>query len=165
MNYQDEERELDAQIRAELQRLREASKTPLGNALNPAELRSLFQNIQVRKVARKLPVSSYIRKIRTYAEATLENFAAALNVSPEFIRQLETNESEPWILSPAIMAQVAQGLTIHMNALEVLIQNSYTIARLSRTLSDPENSLQLMASWLKEVRSELQRRGATELLD
>jgi transcriptional regulator with XRE-family HTH domain len=165
VNYHDEEIEIDAQIRAELHRLKEASNIPAGTSPNPAELRTIFQNSTVQKVVRKLPLSSYFRKIRTYAEATVEDFAAALNVSPDLIRKLETNESEPWNLPAQAVAEVASGLRLHLTALETLTQNSHTVARLSKTLSDPQSAPQLMVAWLHQVRSELQRRGATSLLE
>ncbi len=164
MNYHDEEIDLDAQIRAELHRLKEASNLPARTSPNPAQLRAIFQNSTVKKVVRKLPLSSYLRKIRTYAEATVEDFAAALNVSPDVIRKLEANESEPWNVPAYQMAQVGRGLRLHLTALETLTRNSYTVARLSRNLSDPKTAQELMATWLGEVRSELERRGATDLL-
>lgn len=163
MNYHDEE--IDAQIRAELHRLKEASNIPAGTSPNPTELRAIFQNSTVQKVVRKLPLSSYLRKIRTYAEATVEDFAAALNVSPEVVRKLETNESEPWNVPAHQMAQIAGGLRLPLTALETLTRNSHTVARLSRTLSDPQSAPQLMASWLGAVRADLERRGATDLLE
>ena len=165
MNYHDEEIEIDAQIRAELHRLKEASNIPAGTSPNPAELRAIFQNSTVQKVVRKLPLSSYLRKIRTYAEATFEDFAAALKVSPDVVRRLETNESEPWSVPAHQMAQVARGLRLHLTALETLTWNSYTVARLSRNLSDPQTTQELVATWLGEVRSDLERRGGTDLLE
>jgi transcriptional regulator with XRE-family HTH domain len=165
VNYHDEEIEIDAQICAELHRLKEASNIPAGTSPNPAELRTIFQNSTVQKVVRKLPLSSYIRKIRTYAEGSVEDFAAALNVTPDVIRKLETNESEPWCVPSRAIAELVLGLRLHMTALETLTRNSHTVARLSRTLSDPRSAPQLMASWLRAVRAELERRGATDLLD
>lgn len=165
MNYQDKETELDEQIRTELRRLAKASKNTSGASPNPAELRSIFQNSSVRKIVRSLPLSSYIRKVRTYAEANVEDFAATMNVPPDVIRKLETNESEPWTLPAQAIAEVARGLRLHLTALETLTRNSHTVATLSKTLSDPDSATQLMAIWLEEVSTELRQHGPNELLD
>jgi DNA-binding transcriptional regulator YiaG len=165
VNYQDEEREIDVQLRTEIRRLRETSEVPLETALNAKELNSLFKQLQVRKTVRKLPVSSYIRKVRTYVKASVAIFAAALNVSPDTIRQLETNESEPWTVPASAMADMMEVLRLHLNALETLTKNSHIVALLSRSLTGPDADLQSMATWLEEVRSELQRRGANDLVE
>ena len=110
-------------------------------------------------------MSSYLRKMRTYLEVSAETFAASLDVPPSVIVQLEKNGSEPWLVPAVVMAGIVQIIRLHILALEVLTKNSHTIARLSTPLFDSDAASASMTRWLNEVRSELQRHGATELLD
>jgi ribosome-binding protein aMBF1 (putative translation factor) len=106
-----------------------------------------------------------VRKVRIYAEASVEVLAAALNLTQDILKQLESNETVPWILPASAMAEVAEVFRLHMNAVEALTKNSHTVARRSGALPDPNAARQVMSSWLKEVRSELQRRGANDLVE
>jgi len=119
----------------------------------------------VRKDAEDLPLSSYLRRVRIDADVSLEDIAAALGLPSNLLGQLEANYSVPWTVPPSLVADVACLFRLHVKAVEALTQNSYQIAYFSGHMSDRELSTQLMSSWLAEVRLELERREAKDLVD
>jgi transcriptional regulator with XRE-family HTH domain len=164
VNYKDEEKELDKQIQAELRRRRGGNIQQSPSSSSPKELQALLKNSPVRKVVRNLPLSSYLRQIRTSLGANTRDFAVALNLPIPTIEELESKKTLPWTVSAPVVAQVAESLRLHIVAVERLATHSHTIAMVSRQLDDQELAKQLMQTWLEEVKVELQNRGANNLL-
>jgi len=164
VNYEDEEKELDRQIQAELGRRKGGHYKRPPSFSNSKELQALLKHSPVRKIVRNLPLSSYIRQVRTSLGATTEVFAAALNQPVATVQQLESKQMLPWTIDPQVVAQVAESLRLHVTALQVLSKHSHTIAFVSRQLLDPDLARQQMLDWLEEVKAELDNRGAVDLL-
>lgn len=70
----------------------------------------------------------------------------------------------PWDQSPSLMADLACLFRLHIQAIEALTRNSYDLARFSGELQGNDLASAQMSTWLLEVRSELQRRQANDLL-
>lgn len=119
----------------------------------------------MRKDDEDLPLSSYLRRFRTYDRVAIEDVASLLGVPVDLLNQLESNDSMPWNLSPSLVADVACLFRLHVIAVESLTKNSLDIAYFSGRMPNRDSAAALMSTWLSEVRGELQRRGAKDLLD
>lgn len=115
--------------------------------------------------AKHSTLSAFLRRLRTNAGARIEEAAAVLQLPTTVLEQLESNDSVPWTVLPAEMAQIAATLQIHLKTLTILTQNSYTIASFSDRISDPELMTRTMLTWLAEVKLALEACGAQDLLD
>ena len=164
MSYQNELDDLNNDILAELY-LRHLSNNGLSPRFtSPLELLLFLKNSPVRRDAENLTLSAYLRRLRTDAGIGLDDFASALNLPPEVLAQIESNDSVPWSLSPSLMAEVACLFRLHIQAIAALTENSYNIAYFSGRISDRDSATELMSTWLSEVRSDLQQRGANDLV-
>jgi transcriptional regulator with XRE-family HTH domain len=162
VNYKDEEKELDRQIQAELRRLKTASHQH-GLSLSSTQLREVLKST-ARRTIRKLPLSAYLRQLRTSLGATIEEFAVAVDIPVSTLTQLESKENLPWEMRPEMIAQVAVALHLHLTDLQSLTKHSHIISTVSRQLTDSKSAAEAMVSWLDRVRDELNRRGADDLL-
>jgi hypothetical protein len=88
-----------------------------------------------------------------------------MDIFSEALEQLELNESMPWTQPPLVIAIVAYAFRLHFNAVENLTRNSFTIASVSGRISDSAATTSQISSWLAEVRSNLEIRGANDLVD
>lgn len=164
MSYQDELDELDEQIRQELRQRETTSADRLREFSSPAELLSFLRSTSVRKTIKTLTFSACVRRLRTSVGASKRDLAAALEISAVAVEQLESNESVPWIQPPSVIANVAYAFRLHINVIESLTRNSFTIASVSGRISDSDRTDQSMSSWLAEVRQELETRGDDDLV-
>lgn len=165
MSYHDEIDDVPAKILAELYRRHIKTEKRALVLAEPEKLRLFLQDAAVRHDAQDLPLSSFLRRIRIDSAISLEDFAAILDLSAELLEQLETNYSLPWTVPPSLMADVASLFRLHITALQTLTQNSHDVAYFSGHMADRESAGHSMAAWLAQVRSELERRQTTDLLD
>jgi transcriptional regulator with XRE-family HTH domain len=164
VSYQDELNELEEEIRQELRRQETTSPGQPRRFSNPSELLSFLRSASVRKAVKTLTFSACVRRLRTRVGVSAEDLAAALDVSAEALEQLESNESVPWTQPPSVVANVAYAFRLHINAVESLTRNSFTIASVSGRIPDSDLANQLMSSWLAEVRQKLETRGDDDLV-
>jgi hypothetical protein len=97
-------------------------------------------------------------------DLALIDIAAILEVPINRLEKLESNADMPWNQSASLMADVACLFRLHIQAIDALTQNSYDLARFSGELPDKELANTQMSTWLSEVRAELVRRKADDLL-
>lgn len=164
MSYQDELDELDEEIRQELGQQETTSPGQLREFSSPAELLSFLRSTSVRKTIKTLTFSACVRRLRTRVGASKEDLAAALEIPTDALEQLESNESVPWIQPSSVIANVAYAFRLHINAIENLTRNSFTIASVSGRIPDSDLTAQLISAWLAEVRQELETRGDDDLV-
>lgn len=95
----------------------------------------------------------------------MKSLSIEVNQPVSLLEEIESINSLPWSVAPSVMADLAILFRLHIAAIEELSDNSYQIALFSEQLSinDDADVLKLK-HWLSEVRRELRRRGATELL-
>lgn len=101
---------------------------------------------------------------RTGQQLALKDIAAVLDIPVRNLEKLESNTEKPWDQSASLMADVACLFRLHIQAIDTLTRNSYDLARFSGELEDRELARTQMSKWLAEVRSELRRREAEDLL-
>jgi transcriptional regulator with XRE-family HTH domain len=164
VSYHDELDDVNAEILVELYRRHVKSKERALALSEPRKLLSFLQNTTVKNDAPDLPLSSYLRRVRLQSGIPLEDFAVALDLSVTLLEELEINYSLPWTVTPTLIADVACLFRLHLTMLEGLAQNSLDIAYFSGNLKDRETAKQSMATWLGEVRLELERRQLKDLL-
>lgn len=165
MSYHDELDDFHAEVLAELYRRHIKGKESALALADSQEIRSFLRNTTIRFDAEDLPLSSFLRRVRTNSRVSLQDFACLLSLSVELLQQLEANYSVPWIVAPPSMADVACLFRLHMTTLQTLTQNSFDVAYFSGHMTDRESAGQSMVAWLAQVRSELERRQANDLLD
>jgi hypothetical protein len=93
-----------------------------------------------------------------------EDFARALDISPTVLEQLESRDALPWNIQPSLIADIAEGLRLHIAAVEALAKNSLVIATVTHKVSDPYTVEKIIDPWLQAVKTEFDRRGAHDLL-
>jgi DNA-binding transcriptional regulator YiaG len=164
MSYQDELDELDEEIRKELRQQETTSPEQLREFSNSADLLSFLRSTSVRKTIKTLTFSACVRRLRTRVGVSKGDLAAALEISTDALKQIESNESVPWTQPPSVIANVAYAFRLHINAIESLTRNSFTIASVSGRISDSDLTDQSMSSWLAEVRQKLETRGDDDLV-
>jgi transcriptional regulator with XRE-family HTH domain len=165
VSYQDELNELEEEIRQELRRQETTSPGQPRQFSNPSELLSFLRSTSVRKTIKTLTFSACVRRLRTRVGASKEDLAAALEIPTDALEQLESNESVPWIQPPSVIVNVAYAFRLHINAIENLTRNSFTIASVTGRISDSDLASQSVSSWLAEVRQKLETRGDDDLVD
>jgi transcriptional regulator with XRE-family HTH domain len=165
VSYHDELDDFQIKILAELHRRHIKGKKRALALADSQKLRSFLDNEKVRLDAEDLPLSSFLRRVRTNSGVSLQDFASLLDLPVELLEQLETNFSLPWAVAPSSMADIVCLFRLHMTTLQTLTQNSCDVAYFSGHMTDRESAGQSMASWLAQVRSELERRQANDLLD
>jgi hypothetical protein len=165
VNYQDELNELDEEIRQELRQQSSASPRQPRQFSDSSELLTFLRSASVRKDVKTLTFSSCVRRLRTRVGVSAGDLAVAMDIPSEALDQLESNESVPWTQPPPVIANVAYAFRLHFSAVENLTRNSFTIASVSGRISDSSATASQISSWLAEVRSNLEIRGANDLVD
>lgn len=102
--------------------------------------------------------------LRTEHDLALRDIAAILVVPIDRLERLESNTDMPWNQPASLMADIACLFRLHLQAIAALTRNSYELARFSGKLENKELAGAQMSTWLSDVRSELERRKADELL-
>jgi len=87
-----------------------------------------------------------------------------LNQPLHLIEQLESNQVPPWAVPAVVIAEVAILFRLHLEAVELLTENSFRIALVSNGISNRDQDSSLIASWLADVRTTLLERNAEELV-
>ncbi|HXM46363.1 MAG TPA: hypothetical protein VN956_00755 [Pyrinomonadaceae bacterium] len=164
MNYKDNQDELNNEIDAELSDLIEGTNERFPAFSNYKQLESFLRKSAVRQTVRNLPFASFLRQFRRSVDVPFDDFAKALNITPAILEQLESRDALPWNIDAAVIASIAQGLRLHIVAVEELAKNSLVIATVSRKAPDSDIAERTISRWLQAVRAEFERRGAHELL-
>lgn len=164
VSQENELSDLDLEILAllHLRHLTKKSKSP--RVGNPTELLTRLKRSPVKREDDDFPVSSYLRMLRKGYDLALRDIAVILGVPIDQLEKLESNTDMPWNQSASLMADVACLFRLHIQVLEALTRNSYDLARSSGELPDKELANAQKLTWLSEVRSELVRRKADDLL-
>ena len=164
MNYKDNQEQLNNEIEAELSELIEGTNESFPAFSNYNQLESFLRKSAVRQTVRNLPFPSFLRQFRRSVDVPFDDFAKALNITSAILKQLESRDTLPWNIDAAVIADIAQGLRLHIAAVEELAKNSLVIATLSRKVLDRDTAERTISHWLQSVRTEFERRGAHELL-
>jgi len=163
MDHEDQINELEEQIRLEFQRDDELSRRPPLKFNTPSDLLAFLRRLPINRNVELTSISPFLRRFRRNAFLELQDVAIALNVPAETITQFESGELLPWTLPPAVMVALACGYRIHIEAVDFLTKNSFQLARLSKTISDPTAAHASMLDWLQAVRTEMNERGELAL--
>jgi transcriptional regulator with XRE-family HTH domain len=164
VNYKDNQEQLNNEIEAELSELIEGTNESFPAFSNYNQLQSFLRKSAVRQTVRNLPFPSFLRQFRRSVDVPFDDFAKALNITPAVLEQLESRDALPWNIDASVIANIAQGLRLHIAAIEELAKNSLLIATLSRKVPDRDTAERTINHWLQAVRTEFERRGAHELL-
>jgi transcriptional regulator with XRE-family HTH domain len=164
VNYKDNQDELNNEIVTELSELIEGTNERFPVFSTYKQLQSFLRKLAVRQTVRNLPFASFLRQFRRSVDVPFDDFAKALNITPAILEQLESRDALPWNIDAAVIASIAQGLRLHIVAVEELAKNSLVIATLSRKVPDRDTAERTISHWLQAVRTEFERRGAHELL-
>lgn len=108
-------------------------------------------------------LSPFLRRFRRNAHVHIDDLAKALNVTQESILEFESSQTLPWELETSVMVKLANAYRIHVDAIDFLTQNSYQIAKLSKTLKDPDQARSSMLKWLADVKLEMQAVASLDL--
>jgi len=164
VNYKDNQDELNNEIDAELSDLIEGTNERFPAFSNYKQLQSFLRKSAVRQTVRNLPFPSFLRQFRRSVDVPFDDFAQALNITPAVLEELESRDTLPWNIDASVIADIAQGLRLHIAAVDELAKNSLIIATLSHRVSDRDIAERTISHWLQAVRTEFERRGAHELL-
>ena len=164
MNYEDEVKNLLEQIRRE--REEEKSLPPLVPPAfdSPHDLISFLRNRPVAKHVETTTLSSFLRRFRNSLGASADDVAKALGFKPQDLKNLESNDCLPWMVSAQSTAVILSSYRVHTDALKFLVHNSYEIARVSRRISDSGDVTQVMSAWISDVCTTLEAYGEESLL-
>lgn len=163
MKYKHTQEQSNNESDAELSDLIEATNERFPAFANYQQLQSFLRKSPVRRTVRNLPFPSFLRQFRRSVDVTFEDFARALNISPADLEQLESRDTLPWNIQPSLIADIAEGLRLHIAAVEALAKNSL-IATVSRKISDHHPEEETIHPWLEAIKTEFERRGAHDLL-
>lgn len=164
VSHKNELSDLDVEILVHLHLRHLAEKSKPRRFASRTELLTCLKASPILKEDKDLTVSSYLRTVRTGHELAARDVAAVLAVPINRLKTLESSIAMPWDQSPSLMADLACLFRLHIQAIEALTRNSYDLARLSGELQGNDLASAQMSTWLLEVRSELQRRQANDLL-
>ncbi len=163
VSYRQELKELDAEIQEEIER-RNSSKVGTGKPGGSLDALLSLRGQPILRVVQDLPFSSCLSRLRIAAGINLSSIAAALNQPLHLIEQLESNQVPPWAVPAVVIAEVAILFRLHLEAVELLTENSFRIALVSNGISNRDQDSSLIASWLADVRTTLLERNAEELV-
>jgi DNA-binding XRE family transcriptional regulator len=121
-----------------------------------AILLSDLHKTPARKIGSTVTLGAWITEVRAQTNLTDTDLAAALDVSEEWINQIGLDAYAPWTIDYRQMADVLCLFRLHLDALEQLALN---FRKPDAGTIDPA----VLSSWLDSVRSELTRRGSTDL--
>lgn len=164
MNYEDQLKNLQEQIRREREEENSVSKTSPPSSQSPADLIIFLRNLPVTKVVEVTTVSSFLRRFRGDLGLNLDDVATALELAPDLLKNIESNDCLPWTVPPRAMTLILSTYRVHMDAVRFLTQNSYEIARVSKQISDLTAEAQRLSTWLANINSALHACGEMALL-
>ncbi|MDQ1636983.1 MAG: hypothetical protein QOF62_322 [Pyrinomonadaceae bacterium] len=164
MNYEDQLKNLQEQIRREREEENSFSKTRPRSFESPTDLVSFLRNMPVTKVAEVTTISSFLRRFRSDLGLNQDDVATALELAPDILKNIESNDCLPWTIPPRAMTLILSTYRVHMDAVLFLTQNSYEIARVSKQISDLTAEAQRLSAWLANINSELHACGEMALL-
>jgi len=165
VNYKDNQEQLNNEIEAELSELIEGTNESFPAFSNYKQLQSFLQKSAVRRTVRNLPFPSFLRQFRRSVDLPFDDFAKALGLTSPILEKLESKDNPPWNIDASVIANIAQGLRLHIAAVEELAKNSLVIATVSREVADRYTIEETIKQWLQAVRTEFERRGAHDLLE
>ena len=165
MSYEDHINNLLEQIRREREdeNIIPKVKPPVFNT--PSDLLFFLRNRPVTRSVEITTLSSFVRRFRKRLGVTPQALADALEIELLDLQSLESNDCLPWTVSPRSSALVLAAYRIHIEAVKLLTDNSYEIARVSERTLDPTEALQVVSTWLSQVKSELEMQNESALLD
>lgn len=165
MSYKDNQEQLNNEIEADLSELIEGTNESFPAFSNYKQLQSFLRKSAVRRTVRNLPFPSFLRQFRRSVDVPFDDFAKALNITRAALEKLESKDAVPWNIDASLIANIAQGLRLHIAAVEELAKNSLVIATVSRKVADRHAVEEAIMLWLQAVRTEFERRSAHDLLE
>ena len=155
MNNDENTTELHRQIHLESEGEKPlTNKTPL-KFKSSDDLLAFLKRLPLNRNVELTSLAPFLRRLRTNAYLDLQDLSIAVKLPADLIVQFESPEVFPWMLPASAMVELACAYRIHIEAIEFLTKNSYQLARLSKTMADPDATFASMAEWLKAVRSEM----------
>jgi transcriptional regulator with XRE-family HTH domain len=163
MNYEDQLKHLEDQIRLEFQRDNTLSKRAPLKFKTPSDVLVFLSRLPVNRNVEVTSLSPFLRRFRRNANLDLQDVSIAVNVPARTIIQFESGELLPWTLDPSAMVALACAYRIHIEAIDFLTKNSHQIARVSKAIADPAATQASMSQWLEAVRTEISERDELTL--
>lgn len=164
MNYEDQLKDLLAQIRREQEEEHDLPKEAPPLFDNPNDLVSFLRNRPVMSNVEVTTLSSFLRRFRRGLGIKIDDVANALGLELQDLESLESIDFLPWKIAPRSIAIILGAYRIHISALKFLTHNSYEIARVSRRISERNDAEQVISTWLYDVASTLRTFGEQSLL-
>jgi hypothetical protein len=159
MNHDENTIDLDLQIQLESEHeKRLADKTAL-KFKSSDDLLAFLKRLPINRNVELTSLAPFLRRLRTNAYLDLKDVSIAVKLPADLIVQFESPEVFPWTLPASAMVELACAYRIHIEAIEFLTKNSYQLAKLSKTMADPDATFASMAEWLKAVQSEMNAHG------
>ena len=165
MKYKDHVNNLLEQTRREREEEKTIPKREPPVFHTPSDLLSFLRNRPVTQSVGVTTLSSFLRRFRRRLGVAPQALADALKIELLELQSLESNDYLPWAVSPRSSALVFAAYRIHIEAVELLTESSYEIARVSGRVSDPTEASQAISIWLSQVKSELEMHNESALLD
>lgn len=165
MNYEDHINNLLEQIRREREEENIIPKVEPPVFNTPNDLLSFLRNRPITRSVEITTLSSFVRRFRRRLGVAPQALADALEIELLDLQSLESNDCLPWAVPPRSSALVFAAYRIHIEAVKLLKENSYEIARVSGRVLDPTEALQAISIWLSQVKSALEMQNESALLD
>lgn len=159
MKHDDDNTDLDRQIHLESEREKALADIPQLKFESADELLAFLKRLPINRNVELTSLGPFLRRLRNNAYLNLTDVSIAVKVPADTIIQFESGDLPPWKLPSSAMAALACAYRIHIEAIDFLTKNSYQLAKLSKTIDDPNAAPALMAEWLDAVRSEMNARG------
>lgn len=139
-----------------------AEPTPLKFS-SSFELLLFLSRLPMNRNVEETSLSPFLRRFRRNAHVHIDDLAKALNLTQESILKFESSQTLPWELETSVMVKLANAYRIHVEAIDFLTYNTYQIAKLSKTLKDPDQARSSMLKWLADVKLEMQAVASLDL--
>lgn len=159
MNHDDDNTDLDRQIHLKSEREKPLAEMAPLKFKSEDELLAFLKRLPINRKVELTSLGPFLRRLRNNAYLDLTDVSIAVKVPAATIIQFELGELPPWTLSPSALVALACAYRIHIEAIDFLTKNSFQLAKLSKTIDDPQAAHASMAKWLEAVRSEMNARG------
>lgn len=164
MSYEDHIKTLLEEIRREREQDDNIARIEAPVFDSPTALLSFLRNRPVARHVEVTTLPSFLRRFRSSLGLTIQNAADALGIELRELNELESINCLPWTIPAISIARILSGYRIHIEAAKFLAQNSYEIARVSGRLSNSNDVMQKISTWVAALRAELEKQNEIDLL-
>src|SRR5258708_11526392 len=103
MSDDDKIKDLEKQIRLELDLEKSLPKTPPLKFKTPSDLVTFLSRLPIQRTVALTSLSPFLRRFRTNTNLELEDVATAVNIPASILIQFESSDFLPWTLPASAM--------------------------------------------------------------